>query len=151
MEPLGLMRHVIALWIVAAVVPPLHGSVILARSGDESLFLWDASPYVAQLVENRQTGPEGLHLIEATAITELAKRARTSRASYLTMKVLYVRTGAVSKVYGSPTFAGAEDVVHLGASRRDLLKYGPAWASELARGQPARGVTLEIKGSLPPQ
>lgn len=145
------MRYVIALWIVAVVVPPLHGSVILARSGNEALFLWDASPYVAQLVKNRQTGPEGLHLLEATAITELAKLARTSRASYLSMKVLYVRTGAVSKVYGSPTFAGAEDVVQLRASRRDLLKHGPAWASELARGQPVRGLALAIKGSLPPQ
>jgi len=145
------MKYAVVLWIVTAVVPALQGSVILAHTGNEVLFLWDASPYVARLVAEKQTGPEGLHLLEATAISELAKRARTSRAKYLKMKVLYVRTGAVSKVYGSPTFAGVEDVVNLGASRRALVLYGSTWPSKLARGEAVRGVTVELKGSLPPQ
>jgi hypothetical protein len=145
------MRHVLVLWIINTIVPLLQGSVILARGGNEALFLWDASPYVAQLVAEKQTGPQGLHLLEATAISELAKRARTSRARYLRMKVLYVRTNAVSKVYGSPTFAGVEDVLHLGASRRDLLLHGSTWSSEFARGEPVRGVAVELRGSLPPR
>lgn len=148
------MRYVVAVWIITAIVPPIQGSVILARNGNEALFLWDASPYVAQLVAERKTGPEGLHLLEATAISELAKRARASRAKYLRMKVLYMRTGAVSKMYGGRIFAGVEHIVNLGASRRDLLLYGSSWSAEFARGEPVGAVQahlkIEVTGKLPP-
>lgn len=83
-------------------------------------------------------------------MTELTSRARSIRAKRLRMKVLYSRTGAVSKAYGGATFAGVEDVVNIAASRKDLLEKGAQWAQQLVQGLPVSGAAIEIAGKLPP-
>ena len=133
-----------------ATIAPLEGSVIFARGGAEALYLWDASPYVKRLVDEKQVGSDGLHMLEATAMTELTRRARSIRAIRLRMKVLYSRTGAVSKAYGGATFAGVENVVNISASRKDLLQKGAKWAQRLAQGLPVNGAVIEVAGKLPP-
>jgi len=133
-----------------ATIASVEGSVILARGGADSLYLWDASPYVKRLVDEKQVGSDGLHMLEATAMTELTSRARSIRATHLRIKVLYSRTGAVSKAYGGATFAGVEDVVNIAASRKDLLQKGAQWAQQLLQGLPISGVAIEIAGKLPP-
>jgi len=135
----------------APAVRPASGAVIMAKaSGDSTLFIWDATPYVTQLVSDKMLGDDGLHAIEATAIQALADKVKKASTAAVTVRELYSKTGAVSPVYGSPTFAGVERVVTIGAQRAALEKNAEAWSASLAKGTIPQGVTIDISGKLPP-
>ncbi|HET9393759.1 MAG TPA: hypothetical protein VFO29_09625 [Candidatus Rubrimentiphilum sp.] len=128
------------------------GNVIEARSNAATtLFLWDATPYVTSLVHDRNVGNAGLHALEAAAVRSLASHARSSRAKAVTLRVLYQKTGAVSPVYGNPTFAGVEVVLSIHADRKTLQKNAVAWETALAQGTVPKGLLLQVLGKLPPQ
>jgi len=134
----------------AAGVRPFLGSLILARSGAQSLYLWDASKYVAQLVSDKDLGPQGLRDLEATAIKALAAKIRSSRAKSVALSVLYSKTGAVSPVYGTATFAGVEKVLTLSSSRSELVRYAARDADQLLRGANVGAIHVTVTGTLPP-
>jgi hypothetical protein len=134
-----------------AALRPLQGHIVEARATAAStLFLWDATPYVTDLVHERLVGDDGLHALEATAVMALSQRVRTSRSSSADLRVIYQKTGAVSPVYGIATFAGVEVVVTLHARKGDLLRNGAAWASALAQGTIPKGLAVVVSGKLPP-
>src|ERR1700680_415833 len=109
---------------LAGSIRPVAGPVILARSGAQSTYLWDASPYVAQLVTERNVDDAGMRAIEATAVTILRDKAASSRAKTLILRIVYTRSGAVSPVYGTLTFAGVEKLATLTAARDAIEKRG---------------------------
>ena len=130
---------------------PVTGTVVMARSANGStLFIWEATPFVAQLVTDKLLGDDGLHALEATAILALAEKAKKASTPAVVLRVTYARTGAVSPVYGTPTFEGVERVVTLSAQRATLEKNADAWSSAFATGATPRGVTVEVTGKLPP-
>jgi len=131
---------------------PLIGSVVLARNTNKrALFIWDATQYVIQLRSDKIFGDDALHAIEATAATALADKSKILKSTSVALRITYARTGAVSPVYGSPTFAGIEAVLTLSADRAALGQHGPEWATSLARGTVPAGVAVDITGTLPPQ
>jgi hypothetical protein len=136
--------------LTLAAVRPVQGSFIFARGGRQSTYLWDASQYVAQLVSDKQLGDQGMQALEATAVGELAARARSSSAQTLAVSIVYQRTGAISPVYGVATFNGVEKVCTIIVSRESVAKNGLTWANEIADGHVPPGVAIKIEGQLPP-
>ncbi len=128
---------------------PAEGPIILARSGVVSTYLWDASPYVAQLVAENNVGVAGLRTLEGTAVTVLRDKAMTSHAKTIVLRVVYTRSGAVSPVYGTLTFNGVEKLAILTAARDAVLKLGAAWAQGVANGKIPHDLKLDITGALP--
>lgn len=136
---------------VASEVRPVDGAFVLARTGVSASYLWNATPFVARLVADKVLGDEGMRAIEATAIETLAERASRSSAKTLVLKVVYERTGAVSAVYGTPTFSGLENVLTLSADRAALEKNRAAWTKGVQDGGAPKGLTVSVTGKLPAQ
>ena len=128
---------------IAGSIRPVAGPVILARSGVQSTYLWDASPYVAQLVADKNVGDAGLRALEGTAVSVLRDKATSSHAKTLIMRVVYTRSGEV-------TFNGVEKLATLTAARDIIVKYGAAWAQDVTDGKIPRELKVDISGKLPP-
>lgn len=136
---------------LAEPVRPVTGPVIVAReSAGEARLIWDATAYVTQLVSEKIGGERGLHALEATALRALAEKGKTLAATTLTLSVTYAKSGAVSPVYGSATFAGFEPVVTIAVKRAALAQHAAAWSEQLANGTVPRGLTVSVTGQLPP-
>lgn len=131
-------------------IRPATGPVILARSGAQSTYLWDATPYVAQLMTDKNVGDAGLHTLEGTAVSVLHDKALSSHAKTLILRVVYTRSGAVSPIYGSLTFNGVEKLATFTASRNSAVKYGAAWSQEVIAGKIPHDLDVQITGKLPP-
>jgi hypothetical protein len=132
-------------------IRPLTGAMIVTRTTPaDATLMWDATRYVTVLVNDKLTDERGMRAIEATALRALAEKGKTLTASSLTLKVTYARTGAVSPLYRSVTFAGFEPVMTIAAKNADLAKHAGAWSEQLASGVVPTGVTVSITGKLPP-
>jgi len=130
---------------------PIEGHVIEARANSaETLYLWDATPYVIHLVHDHLVGTSGMRALEQTAIVALCNRAKAVRSHNVTMRALYQRVGAVDPAYGTPTFAGVERVFTLRASREDASTRAAKWLSAVNGGTVPSGLHIEITGKLPP-
>lgn len=131
-------------------VRPVEGPVLLARAGTDAQYLWNASLYVTHLLADKQGGSDGIHALEATAISALADKSRASQATTVRIKVVYAKTGDVSPVYGTATFTGMEDVLTLSAARSDLAKHAAEWTQQLAAGHVPAHLKVDMTGTLPP-
>ncbi|HEY5096204.1 MAG TPA: hypothetical protein VII69_13915 [Candidatus Eremiobacteraceae bacterium] len=131
-------------------VRPVAGPVILARSGVQSTYLWEASPYVAKLVDDKNVGDAGLRTLEGTAVSVLRDKAVSSHSKTLILRVVYTRSGAVSPVYGTLTFNGVENLATLTAARDAIIKFGAVWNEEIANGTIPHNLKVAITGKLPP-
>ena len=112
--------------------------------------LWDATPYVTQLVSEKLTDERGMRALEATALRALADKSKDVAAPALTLKVTYAKTGAVSPVYGNATFAGFESVVTIAAKRAALAQHAGAWSARARERHDPQGVHVAVTGKLPP-
>ena len=144
------MIHPLILAVTIAGLRPVQGQVILARTGSSALYIWDATPYVAQLVADGDLGSDGMRALEATALRALADRAKGSSADSVALRVVFQKSGAVSPVYGTATFEGMEEVMTLKAERKPLLAAATAWIEDLLHGKPASGLAIDVTGKLPP-
>ncbi|MDQ6925476.1 MAG: hypothetical protein M3154_04475, partial [Candidatus Eremiobacteraeota bacterium] len=112
---------------VPVAVRPVSGAVIVTRTTPaEAGLMWDATPYVTQLVSEKITDERGMRALEATALRALADKGKALGVATLTLKVTYARTGAVSPVYKSVTFDGFESVMTIGAARAALARNATA-------------------------
>ena len=84
------------------------------------------------------------------ALRALAEKGKSLSAPALTLKVTYAKTGAVSPVYRSVTFAGFEPVVTISAKRAALAKHADAWSTQLANGTIPKELHVSVTGKLPP-
>jgi len=134
----------------AETVRPFQGNLILARSGAQSTYLWDATDYVTQLVSDNDVGAAGMRDLQATAVRALAGKVRNSKSKTILLSVMYTKTGAVSPVYGTATFAGVEKVLTLTARGIEIRKNGLEDAEMLLVGRAPRGIKIIITGVLPP-
>ena len=136
--------------VFADSVRPAVGPVILARSGIQATYLWDASPYVAQLVVESNVGDTGLRALEGTAVSVLRDKAILSHAKILILRVVYTRSGAVSPVYKTLTFEGVEKLAVLSVAREAVVQHGAAWPQDVEDGRIPPDLKVEITGKLPP-
>lgn len=151
MKALLFLFNAIGLASALTAVRPVAGQVIEARaSASQTLYMWDATPYVIGLEHDRLSGSAGLRALEQTAVQALVERARNAHSKTLAMRVLYQKTGAVNPAYGTPTFAGIENVFTLSAARSAIATHKNDWISALGKGLIPAGLQIQITGKLPP-
>lgn len=133
-----------------APVLPVSGTVILGRAGQDALYLWDATPYVAALVQQHDTDARGMRELQATAVSILVSKAHGSSSQTLTVRVVYTQSGQVSPAYGTLTFNGVERVCTVTVPVAAANKDGATWAAAIAGGAAVPGVKIDVTGKLPP-
>jgi len=127
------------------------GTVVVAKTGPAPLLLWDATTLITQVVQNKQPREAALRDLESQAMQILGQHARgLKHVKFLTIRVLYQKTGAVSPIYGTATFEGVERVFELTAFSKDARAHAKELADAIARGTIPRGVRLSVTGALPP-
>jgi hypothetical protein len=137
--------------LASAAVRPVEGTLVMARGGAQPLYLWNATNYVAHLVTDKLLGTDGMRALEASALQALVEKISGNTAKVVSLRVVYAKTGAVSPAYGTPTFAGMENVLTVTADRQSLLKHVASWQANIASGRTPAGVRIEVSGALPPQ
>src|SRR5258708_1515984 len=110
-------------------VAAIPGRVIVSRGTGEGVIVWGASVEGASIVANKTADSPADNKLERDALKILGptlsgidKSART-----VTVRIVYYKTGAVSPVYGSPTFVGIERYATVEISYRDALKDRDKW------------------------
>jgi hypothetical protein len=129
-----------------------QGKVTLARATPDALIIWDATPAVVEITNVSKTPAEqALRSLESRAMTIAAGMApQLTSANQISVRVVYLKLGAVNPMYRAAELAGVERVFSIGASRGDVLKHGQEWATLLASGKVPDGVSLTMTGELPP-
>ena len=133
-------------------VPP--GKIVVARIQGDAVILYDATSEVAAIVSGNVGDAGALPRLERDALLALGSRSSLfSKASTVTVRVLYDKTGDVSPAYNTPTFAGQERFANLTMTSHDVVTDRDGWkeaASDPKRALP-RFVTFEVVGTLPPR
>ena len=113
--------------------------VVIANVGPAAVLIWNASPFVAQLVANRVPDAAANDRLEHAALRAIATDVRLlTRAKTITVRILYDKTGDVSPIYGSATFAGVERYANY------------SFPAPLARANANRWKSLRDADALPP-
>jgi hypothetical protein len=137
-------------WAENSAVP---GHVVLARTGDDALAIWDSTPEVAAIVSVKLGEADAKARLERDALRVLAQVQPkiSSSAKTISVRIIYSKTGDVSPVYGSATFAGVERYAILKVNAVDAATDRDKW-KELGDGAaPPTWVQFDIVGELPPR
>ena len=128
-----------------------EGTIVLAKTTPDALVLWDSSPVLAKLLADRAGETAALAALESDAMLIATQRSTALTSSKtLTVSVIYSKTGAVSPVYNTPTFAGVEKLLTVSGSPADIAKNGAAYATELSQGTVPPAIRVTVTGKLPP-
>ena len=129
------------------------GHVVVARASDDALVIWDASAEIAAIVSNKVSDDAANNRIERDALRVLAQSLPKLEKSTksVTVRVIYNKTGAVSPVYGAPTFAGVERYATLEMSHKDAASNRDKWKELDAKTAVPAWVAFKILGQLPPR
>ncbi len=157
------MRSFAALWFalvlgsfgapVLAEEPAIPGHVVVARVSDDALIIWDASPEIAAIVTNKTADDAANAQLERDALRVLAQNVSRleKSAKSVTVRVIYNKTGAVSPVYGAPTFAGVERYATLEASYKDAAADRDKWKELDPKHAVPSWIAFKVIGRLPPR
>lgn len=137
----------------AALADEVPGHAVLAKPAGDALVIWDASPVVASIVKSKTNDADANDLLERDAAHVLASMAPDvdKSAKTITVRVIYSKTGAVSPVYGTPTFMGIERYATLTVPAGDAQTDRDKW-KELDSKAPVPGwFAFKVTGLLPPR
>ena len=127
------------------------GNVVVAKGGAHPLLVWDASPVVTALTSSKTPHDKALAQLESDAVSIAnARLSQLTSAHDVTVRVVYMKMGAVNPMYGAPTLEGVEKLLTLQASQSELAAQGAAWVTQLSSQKIPHGLTLSVTGQLPP-
>jgi len=133
--------------------PVVTGHYVLARATEDALILFDASPEVASIVAGKTDDAAANDELERESLKVLAamlpKLDTTTKS--VTVRVTYNKTGAVSPVYGAPTFAGVERYALLDVSYKDAAADRDKWKELDAKRAVPAWLSFKVIGQLPPR
>jgi hypothetical protein len=143
----------VAMTAVAAADDEVPGHAVLARPSGDALVIWDASPVVASIVKTKTNDAGANDLLERDAVHVLAAMAPNvdKSAKTVTVRVIYSKTGAVSPVYGTPTFMGIERYATLTVAGTDAQGDRDKWKELDAKAAVPSWFTFKVTGLLPPR
>jgi hypothetical protein len=138
---------------VRADVSQVPGHVVLARTEEDALAIWDSTPEVAAIVNDKVSDADAKARLELDALRVLAQVQPkiSSNAKTITIRVIYSKSGEVSKVYGTPTFAGVERYANLKVKAADAASDRDKWKELGDKAAPPAWVDFEVVGELPPR
>jgi hypothetical protein len=133
-----------------AAVP---GHFVLARASEDALVLFDASPEVAAIVSNKTPDADANDALERDALKVLAlmlpKLEKSTKS--VTVRLTYNKSGAVSPVYGAPTFAGVERYALLEVTYKDAAVDRDKWKELDPKHAVPPWISFKVIGQLPPR
>jgi hypothetical protein len=142
-----------AVTIVDADPPSVPGHVIVARAEGDALVIWDATAEVTEIVKDKLDDDAAKDRLKRDALEEVTlEESKLSNLTSISVRVIYTKTGDVSPVYGSPTFAGVERYAVLKMSAADVKSDRGQWKEAVAgAGTVPSWAAFTILGSLPPR
>jgi hypothetical protein len=129
------------------------GHAVLAKPAGDALVIWDASPVVASIVKSKTNDSDANDLLERDAARVLATMAPNvdKSAKTITVRVIYSKTGAVSPVYGTPTFMGIERYATLTVPAGDAQTDRDKWKELDPKAPVPAWFAFKVTGLLPPR
>lgn len=136
----------------AAATPDVPGRVVLARAEGDALLIWDSTAEVAAIVSGKLSDADANARLEHDALRVLAaEQAKITSAKTITVRVVFSKTGDVSPVYGSPTFAGVERYATVEIQGADASSDRDKWKELPDNATPPAWVKFDVLGELPPR
>lgn len=137
----------------AALADEVPGHAVLAKPAGDALVIWDASPVVASIVKSKTNDSDANDLLERDAARVLATMAPNvdKSAKTITVRVIYSKTGAVSPVYGTPTFMGIERYATLTVPAGDAQTDRDKWKELDPKAPVPAWFAFKVTGLLPPR
>jgi hypothetical protein len=137
----------------AAAEEAVPGNAVLAKPAGDALVIWDASPVVASIVKDKLAYADANLLLEHDAVRVLAGMVHDldKHVKTVTVRVIYSKTGAVSPVYGTPTFAGIERYANLKVPGPNALSNRDQWQTLGDKAPIPAWVEYTVTGLLPPR
>jgi hypothetical protein len=128
------------------------GRVVLARAEGDALLIWDSTAEVAAIVSGKLSDADANARLERDALHVLAaEQPKVTSAKSITVRVVFSKTGDVSPVYGSPTFAGVERYATLKIDASDAASDRDKWKELADTATPPAWVKFDVIGELPPR
>lgn len=150
----------LALLLITAAIEPAKaaddatppGHIIVARATSDALLIWDASAAVTKIVTARTPDSDANASLEREALQLLAgKVAELKDTKTISLRVIYNKTGDVSPIYGSATFAGVERYAVLSMATADLVADRDKWRELNEKAAVPAWIGFKILGALPPR
>jgi hypothetical protein len=136
----------------ATATPEVPGHVVLARAEGDALLIWDSTAEVAAIVSDKLSDAAANARLERDALRVLAaEQSKVTSAKSITVRVVFSKTGDVSPVYGSPTFAGIERYATLKIDAADVSSDRDKWKELADDATPPAWVKFDVVGELPPR
>jgi len=137
----------------AASADEVPGHAVLAKPDRDALVIWDASPVVASIVRGKTSDADANDLLERDAAHVLATMTPNvdKTAKTITVRVIYSKTGAVSPVYGTPTFMGIERYATLTVPAADAQGDRDKWKELDTKSPVPSWFAFKVIGLLPPR
>jgi uncharacterized membrane protein len=155
--PFALLALATAVGCIAATsavwADDVPGRAVLAKPDGDALVIWDASPVVASIVKSKTNDAGANDLLERDAVRVLATMAPDvdKSAKTITVRVIYSKTGAVSPVYGTPTFMGIERYATLTVPAADAQTDRDKWKELDPKSAVPAWFAFKVTGLLPPR
>jgi hypothetical protein len=155
-SPIAAGAAVAALWTLFAgastATAEVPGHVVLARTEGDALLIWDSTVEVAAIVSGKLSDADANARLERDALRVLAaEQPKITNAKSITVRVVYSKTGDVSAVYGSPTFAGVERYATVKIDGADASSDRDKWKELADNATPPAWVKFDVIGELPPR
>ncbi len=152
-------RAVVAAWAIALFASNVGSAsaddathVVVASTGTSAVLIWNASPVVTKIVNDAVSDAVANDRLERAALRAVAPDiAALPRAKTISVRILYDKTGDVSPVYGSPTFAGVERYATLTCDAAHARAAAPQWKGLRDTDALPAWLTLTVVGTLPPR
>jgi hypothetical protein len=137
----------------AADEASIPGHLVLAKPGGDAIVIWDATPVIITIVNEKMTDEQANALLEHDAIRNLARLAGALApdARTVTVRVTYNKIGAVNPAYGAQTFAGVERYALLTAAASSVRGDKDKWMELGDKATPPAWLQFSITGRLPPR
>ncbi|HEV3156202.1 MAG TPA: hypothetical protein VGZ00_02530 [Candidatus Baltobacteraceae bacterium] len=125
--------------------------VVLAKTVTNALLIWDATPDLVSLEQEKVPSESILTTLESRAAGILQEKASVFAATADTgaIRIIYQKIGAVSPVYGTPTFEGVERLATLSASTKTIEQLTKPQIDSISQGKDPAGVKIDVTGKLP--
>jgi len=125
--------------------------VVVAKTVTDALLIWDATPDLVSLEQEKVPSQSILTTLESRAVGILQEKAPVFAATADTgaIRIIYQKIGAVSPVYGTPTFEGTERLATLSASTKTIQQLTKPQIDSISQGKDPAGVKIDVTGKLP--
>ena len=152
MRAFGFFAIVLALALPTSARADDATHVVVADTSATAVLIWNATPVVAQIVTDRANDPVANERLERGALRAIATSLKVLvRAKTVTVRILYDKTGAVSPVYGDPTFAGVERYATITFAAARGRASASKWRGLRDTDALPPWVAFHVIGTLPPR